>query len=127
MTAFPQSDATYGRAISDFYDAQATPWMIEVCAVVGIAKALAYFSLLCFPSPHLNNKERQESHSLPPRRVASKLPRYVISIFGALLCMSAKAELASILSIDPLDRRELVTSPTTSFAYTGTVQTWYHL
>ena len=122
---------TYSRAASNFYHALIKSWMAEMCVLVGITRVLAIVASLCRLCPNLKEKEKegQAFDRLRSRCLSKRLPRFVILIFGALLCLVADAKVASILPTDTLEdgRRELVVSPTVSFAYTGAVQTWYYL
>ena len=76
--------------------------------------------------------DRQDYQRLPVVRMASKLSRYIILIFGAMICLTATAETTSALqSSEPISgvrngRRDLVASSSYSFTCTGAVQIWYY-
>jgi hypothetical protein len=61
--------------------------------------------------------------------VSNKFPRFFITFFGALICLSATADLVANVPIDLLEnsRRKLIASTTASFVCTKAAQTWYHL
>jgi hypothetical protein len=75
-------------------------------------------------------KDRQDYERLPSMRMASRLSRFIIAIFGAIICLSTNAEIKSALQSHELVdgfksvRRELAAIGTYSFDCTGAVQTW---
>ena len=98
---------------------------------MNITHVLSVLASLLLPNT-CPTKDRQNYGRLPSMRMASRLSRLIIVIFGAMICLSTNAEITSALeSNDPVGgvrsgRRELATSVIYSFACTEAVQTWYY-
>jgi hypothetical protein len=62
-------------------------------------------------------------------RVSNKFPRFFIFFIGALISLSATADLVANVPIDRLEnsQRRLIASTTASFVCTKAAQTWYYL
>ena len=107
------------------------PSIESISVMVNTPYVLAFLASLLPRNAYLM-MDRQDSQRLPLVRKASKLSRFIILIFCAIICLTANAETTSSLqSSEPISgvrngRRELVASSSYSFTCTGAVETWYY-
>ena len=122
---------TSSPVLSSVMNCAVDPSIGAMSLMVNTPHVLAFLASL-LPRDAYLMMDRQDYQRLPLVRLASKLPRFIILIFGAMVCLTATAETTSALQSSELIsggrnvRRELAASSSNSFACTGAVQTWYY-
>lgn len=86
-----------------------------------------FVDCFCLLNPPVREKKHDEQYTRQHlTQICRKLPRLILVVLGALLCLTVQADTAPNTSINPPvnSRRELLVSPSISFGYTGDTQTW---